>query len=246
MSVTVILNGFRRPHALQEQYLAVKNQTYPDIKIMFWGNTYDVETVNQFPKEILSSCTTAICNENLGVWARFAFALNAYTPYICMLDDDTIPGKKWIEHCLDSIKSTSGLMGGRGVRFTGDDYLNYPGCNYEGVGKGNESLKRVDIIGHSWFFERDWLRFYWLDMPDVQLSSGGEDMHFSYVLQRRLGLYSYIPPQPEDDPELWASTNPSKYGEDMVATSRTSIGHLQAHTYWNFMISQGYKLAKDS
>ena len=83
-------------------------------------------------------------------------------------------------------------------------------------------------------------------MPDIQLSSGGEDMHFSYVLQHRLGLYSYIPPQPEDDPELWASTNPNKYGEDMVATSRTSTGHLQAHSYWNFIISQGYILAKDS
>jgi hypothetical protein len=245
MSVTVILNGYRRPQALREQYDAIKNQTHKDIQIMFWGN-YNEATFNLFPSEILSQCITAFCNENLGVWARFAFALNANTKYICMIDDDTMPGKKWIEHCLNVSQVTNGLIGGRGVRFTDSDYANYPGCKYEGVGKGNKETKRVDIIGHSWFFEKDWLRFYWLDMPNVQLLSGGEDMHFSYVLQKRLGLYSYIPPQPEDDSDFWASTNPSKYGEDMVATSRTSSGHMQANSYWNFMLSQGYELAKDS
>lgn len=245
MSVTVILNGYKRPHALKEQYDAIVNQSHKDINVMFWGN-YDAGSFDQFPAEVLTQCTTAFCNQNLGVWARFAFALNASTRYICMLDDDTIPGKKWIEHCLETIKSTNGLIGGRGVKMTGDDYSNYPGCKYEGVGRGNNEIKRVDIIGHSWFFEKDWLRFYWLDMPSVPFLYGGEDMHFSFVLQQRLGLFSYIPPQPENDPDLWASTNPSKYGEDMAATSRTSAGHIHAHTYWNYMLSQGYKLAKDS
>lgn len=246
MSVTVILNGYRRPQALPEQYEAIRNQTHKDIDIMFWGNAYDEETIKSFSMDILSSCTTALCNCNLGVWARFAFALNASTKYICMLDDDTIPGKNWISHCLNYIQEVPGLIGGRGVRFNDDTHISYPGCNYEGVGRGNEELKRVDIVGHSWFFERDWLRYYWLDMPSMPLISGGEDMHLSYVLQNRLGLFSYIPPQPEDNPDLWASLNPSKYGEDMVATSRTPDGHMQANSYWNFMISNGYKLAKDS
>lgn len=245
MSVTVILNGYRRPHSLKEQYDAIKNQTYQNIDIMFWGN-YHEESYNNFPKDILSKCTTSFCNKNLGVWARFAFALNAFTDYICMLDDDTIPGRKWIEHCLNTIEEKNGLIGGRGVKFVDDTYNNYPACKYEGVGRGNEEIKRVDIIGHSWFFNRDWLRFYWLDMPNIPFPHGGEDMHFSYVLQNRLGLYSYIPPQPEDDKDLWASLNPSKYGEDMVATSRTSSGHTQANAYWNFMLANGYQLAKDS
>lgn len=245
MSVTVILNGYRRPHSLAEQYEAIQNQTYKDINVMFWGN-YHADTFNDFPNEILSKCTTAFCNNNLGVWARFAFALNAFTEYVCMLDDDTIPGKKWIAHCIDNIRSTEGLIGGRGVRFVNDNYTTYPACNYEGVGCGNKEIKRVDIVGHSWFFKRDWLRFYWLDMPATPLPCGGEDMHFSYVLQNRLGLYSYIPSQPTDDTDLWASLNPSKYGEDSVATSRTAEGYLQANQYWNFIIANGYKLAKDA
>jgi cellulose synthase/poly-beta-1,6-N-acetylglucosamine synthase-like glycosyltransferase len=245
MSVTVILNGYKRPHALKEQYNAVIEQTYPEIKVMFWGN-YDTNSADQFPREILTKCTTAFCNQNLGVWARFAFALNADTDYICMLDDDTIPGKRWIQHCYNTMQESEGLIGGRGVKFIDENYKNYPSCKYEGVGRGNAKTKRVDIIGHSWFFKKDWLRYYWAEMPMVRFSRGGEDMHFSFVLQKHLGLNSYIPSQPEENPELWASTDPSKYGEDMSATSRTVDGHMEAHCYWNFMINNGYKLTKDS
>lgn len=244
MSVTVILNGFKRPHALEEQYKAVINQTYKNIELMFWAN-YDEQSFDKFPKDVINSCTSSLCNNNLGVWARFAYALNAFTKYVCILDDDTIPGSKWIENCINTIEKNPGLLGCRGVRMKGDDYSNYPGCSYEGISGGNENVEMVDIMGHCWFFEREWLRYYWLDAPSTPLRYGGEDMHFSFVLQKRLGLNTYVPPQPNSDKEMWGSTNPSKYGEDMAATSRTTYGHIQAHSYWNFILSQGYKLVKD-
>jgi hypothetical protein len=244
MSVTVILNGYKRPHALQEQYDAIKKQTYSKINIMFWSNYHD-DSMSKFPPSVIQDCVAAFCNENLGVWARFAFALNAFTDYICVMDDDTIPGCKWIENCVNTIQSNRGLIGARGVRMSGDDYRNYPGCKYDNIARGNTKLEAVDIIGHCWFFERDWLRPYWAEMPSSKLLYGGEDMHFSYVLQKHLNLNSYIPAQPEDDPDSWGSTNPCKYGEDVNATSRTHSGHMQANAYWNFILSQGYKLVKD-
>ena len=179
------------------------------------------------------------------MWARFAYALMAKDDLICMLDDDTIPGSGWIEHCVDTMNQKEGLIGGRGVRFVDNTYISYPSCNYEGVGRGNTEIKRVDIVGHSWFFKREWLSCYWAEMPKKLLSHGGEDMHLSYVLQDWLGLYSYIPPQPEDQPHLWASINPSKYGEDMQATSRTFDGLNHANIHWNYILRKGYKLAKD-
>lgn len=243
MDVTVILNGYKRPQALQEQYLAIKNQTHNKINIMMWSN-FAKEAAGQYPQDIINSFTSAFCNQNLGVWARFAFALNAHTKYICIIDDDTIPGKKWIENCINTMNTNYGLLGCRGVKMIDDSYRNYPACNYESVTR-NTQVERVDIMGHSWFFERDWLRAYWLEAPSVDLKYGGEDMHFSYVLQKYYNLFTYVPPQPENDPEMWGSINPSKYGEDMVATSRTSLGHTQAHSYWNFILDNGYKLAKD-
>ena len=127
--ISVILNGYKRPHALKEQYEAVKAQTVGDVDVMFWGN-YDKSSMDKFPPEVIEKCVTAFCNKNLGVWARFAFALNSFSQYICVLDDDTIPGAKWLENCLDTSKTHSGLLGCRGVRMTGDDHLKYPACHF--------------------------------------------------------------------------------------------------------------------
>ena len=90
-------------------------------------NNFNME---KFPKDVIENCTSAFCNKNLGVWARFAYAINADTEYICVFDDDTIPGKKWFENCLETMKTHRGLLGCRGVRMTGDDYSSYPGCQY--------------------------------------------------------------------------------------------------------------------
>jgi len=244
--ITAILNGYRRPHTLKEQYEAVKNQTIDDVDIMFWGN-YHKDSMEDFPSEVIESCTSAFCNKNLGVWARFAFALNATTQYICVFDDDTIPGPQWLENCVTTIKTHRGLLGCRGLRMLGEDHLNYPNCEYLCIAAGydNEEPEEVDVMGHCWFFEREWLRAYWAEMPKTPLTLGGEDMHFSYVLQKHFGMKTYVPPQPKDNPDMWGSLNPSKYGEDMAATSRLSESHMQQNSYWRYMISQGYQLVKD-
>jgi hypothetical protein len=245
--ITVILNGYRRPHVLEEQYNAIKNQTLNEIDgIMLWCN-FDEESMSKYPAHVVQNCTAAFCNQNLGVWARFSYALNSFSKYICMIDDDTIPGSKWLQNCVDTMQTHRGVLGCRGVRMTGDDYLNYPGCQYESFGASNpnEQVEAVDIMGHCWFFEREWLRAYWAESPSSRLTSGGEDMHMSYVVQKHLGLYTYVPPHPKDDKEMWGSLDPNTHGEDMVATSRTGEGHMQAHAYWNYIIKNGYTLVKD-
>ena len=245
MSVTVVLNCFKRPHTLKEQCEAIANQTVKNIPIMIWTN-YDENSVSNYPSGVFKANISSINNTNFGVWARFAYALNAETEYVCVIDDDTIPGSKWIENCLNTVQTHRGLLGCRGVRMTGDDYKNYPGCQYQSICGNNDSVERVDIMGHSWFFEKNWLRAYWAEMPQTIPKFGGEDMHFSYVLQKHFGLYTYVPPQPKNNMDLWGSLNPSKYGEDMNATSRTSVGFMQGNSYWNFILAQGYKLVKDS
>lgn len=242
--VTVIMNSYKRPHTLVEQYNSIKNQTVKDIDVMCWFN-FSEELQKNCPSEVTNNVISAFSNANLGVWARFAYALNAQTKYVCIVDDDTIFGKMWIENCLNTMKTHKGLLGCRGVRMNGDDYRNYPNCSYESICGNNDNVEQVDIMGHCWFFEKDWLRAYWAEMPSPIPPFGGEDMHFSYSIQRHLHLNTYVPPQPSDNKDMWGSINPSKYGEDMVATSRTKDGFIQANTYWNYIISRGYKLVRD-
>jgi len=243
MDVTIVLNAYRRIQTLDIQIAAIKAQTYPVKDIMLWQNYYGEE--NTVPEFVHGLTKHASCNHNFGVWARFAYALNAKTKYVCVIDDDTIPGSQWIENCINTMQTHRGLLGCRGVRMSGDDYKNYPGCKYEGICRNSEKIEQVDIMGHCWFFEKDWLRYYWFEAPAVLPPHGGEDMHFSYVLQKHLGLNTYVPPQPSDKKEMWGTLDPSLYGEDMAATSRTGSGFAQANMYWNFILDQGYKLVKD-
>ena len=94
--ITVILNGYKRPQFLKEQINAIENQTIKPKEIMLWQNNSE-----GFENIVPNNIITAVSNKNLGVWARFSYALNAKTEYICIFDDDTIPGSKWFENCLD-------------------------------------------------------------------------------------------------------------------------------------------------
>ena len=74
--ITVILNGYRRPDYLKEQYESVANQTVQPKNIFFFNNYYP-ETFDKFDQDVISKCISTRSNANFGVWGRFAHALNA-------------------------------------------------------------------------------------------------------------------------------------------------------------------------
>jgi len=85
--VSVVLNTFRRPEALKLQYEAVTTQTVIPPEVLLWKNHPEDET--EFDFKGIDGVAIAQNNANYGVWARFAFALNTCSDYICVLDDDT-------------------------------------------------------------------------------------------------------------------------------------------------------------
>ena len=118
--VDIILNGFRRTRWLSEQIEAVKAQTVSASNIFLWKN----KSEQDIPEEAKSQCIVADCRHNLGVWSRFGYALNSVSDYVCVLDDDTIPGPLWLENCLKTMETNPGLMGTVGVLF-GDKHYSW-------------------------------------------------------------------------------------------------------------------------
>lgn len=199
-SVAVLLNIFRRGEHFRRQVEAVRTQSIRPSAIFVWQNGHHY----QIPADLESHLTVASCNQNLGVWARLAYALNIDAEYVCMLDDDTIPGSKWIENCLETMRTHEGLLGTRGLRFK--SRRNYFQHEEFGWASPSNSVEQVDIVGHSWFFRRDWLAAFWCEMPPRGLDrTVGEDIHFSFALQKRMGLNTYVPPHPIGHEELWGS-----------------------------------------
>jgi hypothetical protein len=236
--ITAILNGYKRPQFLLEQIESIKNQTIPPTEIMLWQNNTD-----GFDTNLTGQLTTASCNKNMGVWARFAFALNAKTEYICIFDDDTIPGNMWFENCLNTMKTHEGLLGTVGLIYeTADSYR--PNTRYGWTEINNPKPVRVDIVGHAWFFKREWLSTFWRELPPVDLTTVGEDMHFSFMLQKYLGLNTYVPPHPENFREMWGSLKGWEMGTEKNGLSLNHGNIRLMDEYHKNLISRGFKLIK--
>lgn len=236
-AITAILNGFKRPQFLAEQVKAIKNQTIPAKEIMLWQNNTEGFDVN-----LTNTLTTGSCNRNLGVWARFAFALNAKTEYICIFDDDTIPGSKWFENCLNTMKTHEGLLGTIGLIY--DRPNNYMPHIRVGWDNPNNVPVMVDIVGHAWFFKREWLTAYWRELPPNGFEFVGEDMHFSYTIQKFLGLNTFVPPHPPNDRELWGSLKGWAMGREANGLSLVSANINKMNEYLQILTQKGFKIIK--
>jgi hypothetical protein len=244
MSVTFVLNGYKRPHTLIEQFQAIKDQTIKDFEIILWANlTNSIE----FDDHVIKSCKSIVSNQDFGSWGRFIAALNARTKYICVIDDDTIPGNRWLENCLNTVKTHKGILSTRGTIMNKGLDLRYPAPgSYEAIGwcSANEEVTRVDMGCHSWFFEKTWLRAFFAEMPEILPMRYGEDTHLSYAIKKHFGLNTYIPPHPKNDMSLWGSI-PEKafrYGQDSFAISMDNDANIGMNKYWNFVRQMGYKI----
>lgn len=221
MSITAILNIYKRPQHLPEQLDAISGQTVPPETIILWNNGFRQDfSEYKTRKRILFFD----CSENLGVWARFFAALAARTEFICIFDDDTIPGRKWFENCLSTMATVGdGILGPCGMIFQPGNL--YAHSSRVGWVNPNEEIAEVDAVCHSWFLRRKNLTAFLNDLPDTRkYSKLGEDLHLSYAAQKYRNLKTYVPPHPKEDAEMWGS-DPKKgweYGTEPHAISVTT------------------------
>jgi len=234
--ITVILNGYKRPQRLREQLDALSKQSIQPSNVFYWQNSmpgiqYDSESANK--------CVSTLCNTNFGVWSRFYHAMNARTNWVCIFDDDTIPGPLWLENCLNTFGKTPGLLGTIGVIFP--ENAIYHNIHRIGWDNPNEETREVDIVGHSWFFHRDMLSIFSRELPPIdQVPFVGEDIHFSHMLQKYSNYKTFVPPHPKDNKELWGSLRGWEYGDDGLATASTCIEYIRNDL--TRAVNSGFKL----
>jgi GT2 family glycosyltransferase len=221
--ICVVLNGYKRPHTLQEQINSVKNNSIKPNEILFWKN-YSPNTDFYIQENDLKIANS---NVNWGVWSRFYYALNSKSDYICIFDDDTIPGNEWFQNCISSFEKNPGLYGTIGIIFKNETYSPLKRYGWDGsppVGENNLETKQVDIVGHSWFFHRDMLSIFCRELPPTDHNFiVGEDIHFSWMLQKYSQYKTYVPPHPTDNKNMWGSTKALVYGTDTNATANYAV-----------------------
>lgn len=213
MTITVILNGYRRPQNLKLQLEALKYQTIKPDEIWLWVNHYSGV---QFQKEDLDCIDKiSVNNYNHKYVGRFAFAMLTRTENIALFDDDTVPGPEWLENCLQNQTINEGPIGGIGlIHNNSTEYMNH---SREGWASKNNKAIPVDLIGHAWFIKRKHMKYFWMEDP-VSWDTA-EDMHLCYTFQKYGNLQAYVPPQ--HTPKLSSSLLGYELGVDSTTPSVT-------------------------
>ena len=76
----------------------------------------------------------------------------------------------------------------------------YPLSGFFKAGWDNplDGTVEVDLVGHSWFFKREWLDDLFSVPKEIQkFKIAGEDMSFSYALLKNRGIKTFVPPHPK-------------------------------------------------
>ncbi|MCM1003276.1 MAG: glycosyltransferase family 2 protein [Candidatus Gastranaerophilales bacterium] len=204
--VSVVLNLYKRPENLKLQLEALEKQTLkPKEVLLYQDGTSDTIEI---PEEVKNKFNIIeISPVNKGVWARFDFARRkAGAEYVCVFDDDTIPGNRWLENCITEMRKQEGLYVTIGILMEKPE--EYPFSNYGRLGwaVNIDNTREVDFGGHSWFFKKEWLNYLFEDSPQKvqEYKLAAEDMAFSFALQKH-NIKTFVPPHPSDQKELFGS-----------------------------------------
>lgn len=242
-NVSVILNVYKRPYTLLKQIEAIREQTIPveysDIHI--WINTpEDIHLdLPELPSEDIK---VYHANYNTKFFGRFTIPLMCRTEFICILDDDIIPGTKWLENCVKTMETGDYILGASGVITNGKTYI--PNSKVGWNGKHSSSVEKVDLVGHAWFFRQEHAKLMWEEKPPSW--DNGEDMFFSYVAQKH-GIDTMVPPHPENNPEIWGNIpgRDKNWGFDKNAHSLSVSNHLSLRNdIVRELIRRGWKTIK--
>jgi len=233
--ITVILNCYRRPYNLKMQVDAIRAQSIKPAQIWLWINYH--EDNKDFDPETLGVDRVFKNDFNWKFYGRFAAALLADTEYVALYDDDTIPGRRWHENCLETMKTHEGIMGSAGIILKGNRYVNHDRCGWP---TQNPEVTEVDLVGHSWFFKREWLRYLWQEKPVTW--DNGEDIQFGFMAKIHGGIPTYCPPHPPEDPELHGSILGNELGIDNKATSTNSaVSHQKFFSERDVCVQTGLR-----
>lgn len=232
MKLNAILTVWKRNN-LEEQIEKVWAQSLKPNRVIIWQNEshIDIEPIlKKFPFVEHVHCK----DTNFKFHGRFTLPLlfdsNDVT-HTAIFDDDTIPNPGWLNHAVNWCEKLNGLIGGNGRNYGG-------GGGGLCDGKYNNDPIRMDIIGHCWVFRTAWVRDMFRE-PTLSFDNG-EDIHFCASNQIYGGRQAYLPPQPINQPSVWADTK-WQYGNDQFRTcDQPNHGSLRQEIcdYW---IAKGWK-----
>ena len=161
-SYTAILSLWRRPHNLRRQISALFSQTRQPNEVRIWAGrcreNWHCDLSSYHCQKIL------LDRLGLGVYGRFLAAVAGQTEFVMIIDDDMIPGERYVENCQRVFKERGRIIAAGGVDSTQPRYRS---CIRFGWETRSNIDVEVDIGLNGWYLKREWLKYLWAEPTEV-------------------------------------------------------------------------------
>lgn len=208
-TVTVLLSLHKRQKEFENQINCLLNQTKKVDSIMVWCSNYENLTLIREIEDKYSIQIKYGITNIPGVWGRFSFALNADTDFIYIMDDDIFPGPRYIEECVHKFYEYGGcVISPSGLKFQGtpSSLVGYDRYGWNSYPETEISDHEVDYGQHGWFFHKQFLPYFWKELPEDSYSKfAGEDMHLSHMVTKYTDHKTIVMKHNKDDLDSFAN-----------------------------------------
>ena len=235
--VTTVLSAVKRLHYLPSQIESIKEQTVDSDISLIWHNDepYNLE----YPAVVYKNGSDYFNS----LYGRFYNSLHIKTPYVFIVDDDILPGKKYLERCIEYSKSVEDnvVISTFGVTVNPDN-ITYYDVRRTVVNTFLNTPLQVDMGGEGWFMKTELLQHFL--RGSIIEPSNGEDLHFSFSLHS-VGIPIVVLDKDKKDKDTWQDLTLGRRGADEFGLHRTDNEHyIKRDKLLKLYATKGWKFNK--
>ena len=207
--ITTVLTVMDRLDYLESQLESIENQTVKSDIFIHWNT--EKEYTLKYPALIYKNQ-----HKSAPLYNRFIHHVNITTPYIFICDDDILPGKDYLQRCINFLENKNACIVNYGMifeegatdynvkeRIDHQTFLNVP--------------RQVDMGGQGYLFKTELLRRY-CDYK-IHDDKWGEDIHLGFVCYKE-NIPTYVLDSDRNNKDTWQDTTVGERGVDEVAQWR--------------------------
>ncbi|EFC46369.1 predicted protein [Naegleria gruberi] len=192
--VTAVVGLYKRTGLVKRWMQALLSQTHQPKVI--WMVFFASPKADEIEKEIQEAKLLASSNNislfvnkgemQLKYFGRFQLAIQSPTRYLAVFDDDCIPERRFFEAAMHTINTNNyrGILGTKGTP-SAEDY-------FFGPVSGSEHIIEVDVVGGSWFMEREWVKLMFREKMFSWAT--GEDWHLCSNARKYANIRCFVMP----------------------------------------------------
>lgn len=209
-----VITLWKRVEYLEEQLDAVFGQSVPPEKVILIQNEYHFD----IPNDIRSRDRVEVIQSGLNsLYTRWIVGYLADAKFVCVFDDDVIPGSNWIQSCIRASEKHNALVGPSGRRAKPSETPAWE--SVETVGSNDDAI--CDWVCNSYFFQTAWIKY----IVEARRYRGShktfDDIQLATTLKALGNINCVVPAQPGSDERLNGHLK-RKYGHDEHALWKRS------------------------